>query len=61
LKFADEGGELSGAGMAFVEDEDVLVDSGESGLLGREVELIAPDGQSNNNIWQQLARKGLAY
>ena len=57
LKVVDEGGERSGSGMAFVEDEDVLVDSGESGLLGREVELIAPDGQSNNNIWQQLTRR----
>jgi branched-chain amino acid transport system substrate-binding protein len=43
--------------MAFVEDEDVLVDSGESGLLGRQVDLLAPDGQSSNNIWQQLTRK----
>ena len=50
-------GDGSGEGMAFVEDEDVLVPSGENGLLGREVELLAPDGQSNNNIWQQLTRK----
>jgi len=57
LKIINEGGDLSGSGVAFVEDEDVLIDSGESGILGREVELIAPDGQSNNNIWQQLTRK----
>jgi len=57
LKYVDDGGDLTGSGMAFVEDDDVLVDSGESGLLGREVELIAPDGQSNNNIWQQLTRR----
>ena len=57
LKFVDNGGALSGSGMAFVQDEDVLVDSGESGLLGREVQLLGPDGQSNNNIWQQLTRK----
>ncbi len=57
LKYVDNGGALSNSGMGFVEDEDVLVDSGESGLLGREVELIAPDGQSNNNIWQQLTRR----
>jgi branched-chain amino acid transport system substrate-binding protein len=57
LKYVDEGGAREGSGMAFVEDEDVLVDSGESGLLGREVELLGPDGQSNNNIWQQLTRK----
>lgn len=57
LKFVNDGGDLTQSGMAFVEDEDVLVDSGESGILGREVELLHPDGQSNNNIWQQLTRK----
>ncbi len=57
LKFVDEGGDRSGSGMAFVEDEDVFVDSGDSGILGREVELLGPDGQSNNNIWQQLTRR----
>ena len=57
LKFVDEGGDRGGSGMAFVEDEDVFVDSGDSGILGREVELLGPDGQSNNNIWQQLTRR----
>ena len=57
LKVVNDGGKLSGSGMAFVEDEDVLVDSGESGILGREVELLNTDGQSNNNIWQQLTKK----
>ena len=57
LNYVDKGGALSESGMAFVQDEDVLVDSGESGVLGRQIELIAPDGQSNNNIWQQLTRK----
>lgn len=57
LKFVDEGGEQSGTGIGFVEDADVFVDSGEKGILGREVELLAPDGQSNNNIWQQLTRR----
>ena len=57
LKYVDDGGKRSGTGMAFVEDEDVLVESGDSGLLGREVELLAPDGQSSNNIWQQLTRR----
>ncbi len=57
LKMVNDGGALSNSGMAFVEDEDVLIDSGEKGLLGREVELIHPDGQSNNNIWQQLTRR----
>ncbi len=57
LKVVSDGGDLSESGMAFVEDEDVLVDSGESGILGREVELLNTDGQSNNNIWQQLTNK----
>lgn len=57
LKFVDAGGKLTGSGIGFVEDEDVLVDSGDSGILGREVELLHPDGQSNNTIWQQLTRK----
>lgn len=57
LNYVSEGGEFSKSGMAFVEDEDVLIDSGENGILGREVELLGPDGQSNNNIWQQLTRR----
>ena len=57
LNVVDDGGARDGTAVAFVEDEDVLVDSGESGLLGREVELLSPDGQSNNNIWQQLTRR----
>ena len=57
LKIVNDGGKLTESGMAFVEDKDVLVDSGESGILGREVELLNTDGQSNNNIWQQLTRK----
>jgi branched-chain amino acid transport system substrate-binding protein len=57
LKVVNDGGKLSASGMAFVEDEDVLIDSGDSGILGREVELLNTDGQSNNNIWQQLTKK----
>jgi len=57
LVFVNDGGDLTGSGMAYVEDEDILIDSGESGILGREVELLNTDGQSNNNIWQQLTRK----
>ncbi len=57
LKMVNDGGKLSQSGMGFFEDEDVLVDSGEAGILGREVELLNTDGQSNNNIWQQLTKK----
>jgi branched-chain amino acid transport system substrate-binding protein len=57
LPVIDAGGAEDGNSTAFVEDPDILVDSGEKGILGREVEMPAPDGQSNNAIWQQLARK----
>ena len=40
-----------------VEDDEIFVSSGEKGILGREVQLISSDGQSNNALWQQLARK----
>ena len=57
LNFLDNGGERSNETVAFIEDDDILVDSGDEGILGRPVELINLDGQSNNNIWQQLTRK----
>src|SRR5262245_14465133 len=57
LDVVDEGGSKDKTSTAFVEDDEILVDSGEKGILGREVEMPAPDGQSNNAIWQQLARK----
>ena len=43
--------------LVFDEDADVLIDSGEKGILGREVQLVSVDGQSNNALWQQLARR----
>ncbi|MFZ5789888.1 MAG: ABC transporter substrate-binding protein [Pseudomonadota bacterium] len=57
LPVVDDGGPKNGASTAFVEDPDILIDSGDKGILGRELQLISPDGQSNNAIWQQLARK----
>ncbi len=57
LKFVDNGGSQTGSGMVYVEDDDTFVDSGDSGILGREVKLIGPDGQSNWNVWQQLCKK----
>ena len=41
----------------FDEDAEVLVDSGDKGISGREVNLVSVDGQSNNALWQQLARR----
>ena len=57
LAFVHDGGEKSGAGFVYAEDDDILVASGEQGILGREVELLATDGQSNNALWQQLTRR----
>ena len=57
LNYLDDGGARSNETVGFVEDDDILVDSGDEGILGRPVELINLDGQSNNNIWQQLTRK----
>ena len=57
LPVVNDGGQKSQKDVVFAEDEDVLVDSGEKGILGREVQLVAPDGQSNNALWQQLARR----
>ena len=57
LKYVNNGGAQSGSGMVYVEDDDTFIDSGDSGILGREVKLIGPDGQSNWNVWQQLCKK----
>ena len=55
-QFTSNGGPEDQKGIVFVEDSEILVKSGENGILGRKVEMIAPDGQSNNTLWQQLAR-----
>ncbi|WP_018718906.1 ABC transporter substrate-binding protein [Arhodomonas aquaeolei] len=57
VKVAEQGGGDATSGILYGEDDEILVPSGEKGLLGKEVELTAPDGQSNNRLWQQLARK----
>ncbi len=36
--------------------DDILVSSGDNGVLGRKIELLAPDPQSDNRRFQQLAR-----
>jgi branched-chain amino acid transport system substrate-binding protein len=57
IEVLDNGGEQTESDLLYADDADILIPSGEKGLLGREVKLSAPDGQSNNRIWQQLARK----
>jgi urea transport system substrate-binding protein len=57
LPVVNDGGAKDKTDVVFEEDEDVLIDSGEKGILGRELQMISPDGQSNNALWQQLARR----
>lgn len=46
-----------GANGTFTEVADVLVKSNDKGILGREVQLIAPDPQSDPRMYQQLTRR----
>jgi hypothetical protein len=46
-----------GTAQGYDDTDESLVDSGETGLLGRQIELIAPDPQSENRVFQQLARR----
>lgn len=57
VKTLNDGGAISKSGVIFDEDDEILVPSGEKGLLGKKVELLAPDGQSDLRVWQQLARQ----
>jgi branched-chain amino acid transport system substrate-binding protein len=57
LDVVDAGGDKSTTEVVFDEDADVLIDSGDKGILGREVNLLSVDRQSNNALWQQLARR----
>lgn len=57
VQIIDDGGDLSKSGVVFGEEDEILVKSGDKGLLGREVQLLAPDGQSDNRLWQQLTRR----
>ncbi len=57
LDIVNAGGEKSTTEVVFDEDGEVLIDSGDKGILGREVSLLSVDGQSNNALWQQLARR----
>lgn len=57
LDVVSDGGAKDKTDLVFDEDDDILIDSGEQGVLGKPVELISADGQSNNAVWQQLARR----
>ena len=57
LDTVDDGGAKDKTDLVYEEDGEILVDSGEKGVLGRELQLVSSDGQSNNSVWQQLARR----
>jgi urea transport system substrate-binding protein len=52
-----DGGKPDRHAIVSADEDTILVPSGEKGLLGRPVNLLSSDGQSNNTLWQQLARR----
>lgn len=46
-----------GSANGYDDTDDILVPSNDKGILGRPVELIAPDPQSDNRKFQQMARR----
>lgn len=57
LRWGSTGPGGSGTSQGYDDTDDILVDSGDQGILGRQIELIAPDPQSENRVFQQLARR----
>jgi urea transport system substrate-binding protein len=57
LNVVNDGGTPADKAIVTSDTQEILVQSGEKGLLGRPVSLVAADGQSNNTLWQQLARR----
>jgi hypothetical protein len=53
----DRGGPPSRDETVWVESTEYLVKSGEMGVLGRKIDLVAPDPQSDNTQFQALARR----
>ncbi len=51
------GGNPTKDDVVWDETDDYLVDSGEKGVLGRQITLIAPDPQSDNQQFQALSRR----
>lgn len=53
----DKGGAFQDAGVVFNDTDDILVDSGEKGVLGRQLKIIDPDPQSDNRRFQSLTNR----
>jgi branched-chain amino acid transport system substrate-binding protein len=56
-RVVEDGGEPKGKAVVFIEEGEILEKSGDAGLLGRKIELVAPDAQSDNRRYQALARR----
>lgn len=46
-----------GTPNGYDDTDDILIESGDKGVLDRQIELLAPDPQSDNRKFQQLARR----
>lgn len=57
LNIIDDGGAPASKAIVDSDVQDILIPSGEKGVLGRPVQLLSADGQSTNTLWQQLARR----
>lgn len=57
LNVVDNGGKPGKKGIVLSDHDDILEPSNDKGILGRPVKLISGDGQSNNTLWQRLARR----
>jgi branched-chain amino acid transport system substrate-binding protein len=53
----DRGGTEETPDLVWNESDDYLIQSGEKGVLGRTIELTAPDPQSDNTQFQALSRR----
>ncbi len=53
----DRGGNATKDAVVWNETDDYLVKSGDQGVLGRRIDLIAPDPQSDNTQFQALSRR----
>lgn len=51
------GGEMQDSGVIFNDSDDILVESGEKGILGRELKVLDPDPQSDNRRFQSLTNR----
>ncbi len=53
----NNGGAMQDAGVIFNDNDEILVESGEKGILGRELKVLDPDPQSDNRRFQSLTNR----